>query len=76
MKRRAISFITVLALCLSLCPMRALADNAVDKVVYVPEDTTVSQTYNVAISMQLDTQGYSYTVSDQTAVSVKSTGIL
>ena len=76
MKRRAISFITVLALCLSLCPMRALAAYDVNKTFTLTENMTDSVTYDVAIPLLFDARGYSYTISGHTAVSVKSTGRL
>lgn len=80
MKRRAISFLTVLALCLSLCPVRVLAAddaNAKPSAIYnVNSDYTGSGTYTVGLPMQFDTHGNHYTISDQTAIRVSGTGKL
>ena len=76
MKRRAISFVTVLALCLSLCPMRAQANYDVSKVFNLTDNMTDTVTYSVTLPLLFDAHGYSYTITGQTAISVKSTGRL
>ena len=72
MKRRAISFIAALALCLSLCPMQAWAASTFT----VTADKTVDETYTVTSALVFDTGGFTYTVTGKTAVSVKSGGVL
>ena len=80
MKRRAISFLTALALCLSLCPMRVLAADDADPGdtggFPIDKDTEVKETLVVIANRTFDTQGFTYTVSDQTAVSVRKPGRL
>lgn len=77
MKRRAISFITVLVLCLSLCPTRVLAAELTSYI--VGDDKTVYKTYDVKEPLKFDTCGYSYTShteSDAPVLRVTSTGSL
>ena len=76
MKRRAICFITALALCLGLCPIQALAADGIKKVYSLTENMTDTETYSVTTSMRFDAKGYSYTVSADPAVLVKSAGRL
>lgn len=92
MKRRAISFITVLALCLSLCPMRVMAAGwgpdaldcentpmviAGDIPSYtLSADMTIKGPYDITKPYVFDTCGYTYTASDAAALRVVSTGSL
>ena len=78
MKRRAICLILVIALCLSLCPVRALAAGDVDvnsfwKIGYdksvSPEETAV-----ITVDVWYVLNGNSFTVLNQTAMSVRSPG--
>ena len=80
MKRRAISLVIALALCLSLCPVRVLAADDTDpgpsEVQEFFADKTVANTFEITTSKRIDTYGHTVTVSAQPAVSVKSTGRL
>ena len=79
MKHRAICFITALALCLSLCPVRVLAAGGAERPstdFKVTDNWTVTRTYEIKEPLLFDTCGHSYTVSGQTALRVWSGGRL
>ena len=68
----------MLALCLSLCPVRVLAADpeAPTGGFKITKDTTNTTTYEIKESFLFDTSGHTYTITGQTAISVKSTGRL
>ena len=73
MKRRAISLIIVFALCLSLCPVRALAAGEYDRDIVtstLTQDTSSSKTLVITGHRLFDTAGYTYTVSADPAIRV------
>ena len=71
MKRRVISFITSMALCLSLCTTWALADN---QDVTLNEDMVGSAYIDITYPMMFDGRGHTYTVPDETAAIVVEDG--
>ena len=80
MKHRAISFITALAMCLSLCPVWVpAAEGAVpdpEELYEAVGPTTHTETFDVTNSLLFDTAGYTYTVKGYTAMRVEGTGKL
>ena len=73
MKRRVISFITSLALCLGLCSTWALATS---QNVTMKKNTPNGTAYNITYPMKFDGGGYTYTVPGETAMSVQNGGSL
>ena len=71
MKRRAISFITSLALCLSLCTTWALAGS---QDVTLNEDMVGAAYDDITYSMVFDGRGHTYTVPDEAAAMVVEDG--
>ena len=77
MKRRAISIIIVLALCLSLCPTRALAAAAGPTfTINVYSDEERKATYIVSQAIEFALNGSRYTYSDAAVIRVESAGSL
>ena len=74
MKRRAVSFITSLALCLGLCSTWALA--ATSEKITKTGDTQNGPALTITHPTVFDGGGYTYTVPNKTAFSVESGGSL
>ncbi len=76
MKRRVVSFITMLALFLNLCPIWALAAEPQETVTLI-ENTVFEKPYVVSKTVKLDTTAqYTLTGTDSAAIQVTGTGVL
>ena len=75
MKRRVVSFIIILALCLNLCPTWALAA-ASTTIVTFDRDTSYDYPYEISGSTRMDTAPYTLTGTESTAIRVNETGVL
>lgn len=80
MKRRVLSLVIALALCLNLCPTWGLAAAAQSDAVRdgskFTEDVTVTSPHVVSGSVTIDTDVYTLTASGSTAIRVTGTGAL
>ena len=80
MKRRVLSLVIALALCLNLCPTWGLAAAAQSDAVRdgskFTEDVTVTSPHVVSGSVTIDTDVYTLTASNSTAIQVTRTGTL
>lgn len=76
MKRRVVSFITMLALFLNLCPIWALAAEP-QETVTLTENTVFEKPYVVSKTVKLDTTAqYTLTGTGSAAIQVTGTGVL
>lgn len=80
MKRRVVSFITMLALFLNLCPIWALAaepqGSDYEGITTLTENRTVDETRSVSKPETIRTAEYTWTCMENTAIQVTGTGVL